>query len=104
MDPNELKWWALALVGARLAGGAEKEADKRIDAHLYFREDARNGKTKQIIISTKLDHLKPGDVRDVPRVVDREKAEIVVLITLVERTKAMRVKIASARFYQSDWG
>ena len=36
--------------------------------------------------------------------IDREKAEIGVLITFDEPTKAMRTEAASAGFYKSPWG
>lgn len=102
-DPYQFQWWALGLVGARPVE-QKKGADKGIDGRLYFHDDPRSIKTKQIVISVKSGKLKPGDVRDLRGVVDREKAEIGVLITLEEATKAMRAEAASADFYQSEWG
>lgn len=43
-------------------------------------------------------------VRDLRGVVDRESAEIGVLITLQEPTKPMSTEAASAGFYESPWG
>jgi hypothetical protein len=37
-------------------------------------------------------------------VIDREKAEIGVLITMEKPTKAMRTEALSAGFYESPWG
>jgi hypothetical protein len=43
-------------------------------------------------------------VRDLRGVVEREQAEIGVLLALEEPTKAMRTEAASAGFYKSPWG
>ena len=43
-------------------------------------------------------------VRDLRRVVEREKAEIGVLISLEEPTKPMRSEAASAGFYKTPYG
>ena len=45
-----------------------------------------------------------GHVRDLRGVVDREKAEIGVLITLEDATRPMLTEAASADFYKSPWG
>jgi site-specific DNA-methyltransferase (adenine-specific) len=42
--------------------------------------------------------------RDLRGVMDREKAEIGVLITLENPTKQMKTESASAGFYKSAWG
>jgi DNA modification methylase len=101
-DPYQFQWWALGLVGARPAEG-KKGADKGIDGRIYFHEgDTKN--TKQIIFSVKAGKLHAPYVRDLRGVVDREKAAIGVLLTLVDPTKAMRTEAASAGFYKSPWG
>jgi hypothetical protein len=43
-------------------------------------------------------------VRDLVGVLEREKAEMGVLISLEEATKPMRAEAASAGFYESPWG
>lgn len=43
-------------------------------------------------------------VRDLRGVVDREKAEIGVLLCMADPTKPMRAESASAGFYNSPWG
>jgi hypothetical protein len=43
-------------------------------------------------------------VRDLRGVVDREKAQIGVLISLREPTQPMRTEAAKAGFYTSPWG
>lgn len=102
-DPYQFQWWALGLVGARPAEG-KKGADKGIDGRLYFHDDQK-GKTKQIILSVKAgETVTVAHVRDLRGVVDREKAEIGVLLCMAVPTKPMRAESASAGFYNSPWG
>lgn len=45
-----------------------------------------------------------ADVRDLRGVIEREKANIGILITLEDATKPMRTEAAEAGFYKSPWG
>lgn len=99
-DKFQFQWWALGLVGARPTE-QKKGADKGIDGRLYFHDEAEGGKTKQIILSVKGGGLKAPDVRDLRGVIEREKAEIGVLLSLEEPTRQMRTEAASAGFYDS---
>jgi hypothetical protein len=99
-DPYQFQWWALGLVGARRAE-QRKGADQGIDGRLYFHDEGESGKTKQIIISVKSGHVSVAYVRDLRGVIEREKAEIGVLISLEDITKAMQTEAASAGFYKS---
>lgn len=101
-DTFQFQVWALGLVGARRTD-TKRGADQGIDGRLYF-HDEENGKTKQIILSVKSGHLKATDVRDLRGVIEREKAEIGVLIALQEPTKQMRIEAAAAGLYKSPWG
>jgi DNA modification methylase len=101
-DPYQFQWWALGLVGARRSE-QRKGSDQGIDGRLYF-HDEENGATKQIILSVKSGHVSVKDVRDLRGVIEREKAEIGVLLTLEEPTKPMETECASAGFYRSPWG
>lgn len=58
----------------------------------------------QIILSVKAGKLHAPYVRDLRGVVEREKAQIGVLLALDEPTKQMRAEAASAGFYESPWG
>jgi len=102
-DPYQFQFWALGLVGARPVE-QKKGADKGIDGRLYFHDEGPKGKTKQVIFSVKSGKLQASYIRDLRGVVEREKAEIGVLLTLEEPTKAMRAEAASAGFYESPWG
>lgn len=99
-DKYQFQWWALGLVGARPAE-QKKGADRGVDGRLYFHDESEGGKTKQIIFSVKGGALKATDARDLRGVIEREKAEIGVLLTLEEPTKPMRAEAASAGFYDS---
>jgi site-specific DNA-methyltransferase (adenine-specific) len=98
-DRDQFETWALGLVGAR-SNGKKKGADRGIDGRLYFHEK-RGGKTRQVVISVKSGKIGVAHLRDLRGVVDREDAELGVLISLREPTPAMRTEAASAGFYHS---
>ena len=100
-DKYQFQWWALGLVGARPVE-QKKGADKGIDGRLYFHDGS--AATRQIIFSVKGGKLKATDVRDLRGVIDREKAEIGVLLSFEDATALMRAEAASAGFYKSPWG
>jgi DNA modification methylase len=102
-DPYQFQWWALGLVGARRSE-EKKGADQGIDGRLYFHDEGIGGKTKQIVLSVKAGRLQASYIRDLRGVIDRENAEIGVLISMEEPTKQMRAEAASAGFYKSQWG
>lgn len=102
MDKFQFEWWALGLVGARPAD-PRKGADRGIDGRLYFHDDDTR-KTKQVILSVKGGATGVSHIRDLVGVLDREKAQIGVLISLREPTQPMRAEAASAGFYDSPWG
>lgn len=100
-DPYQFQWWSLGLVGARPVE-QKKGADKGIDGRLYFHDEPKS--TKQVIFSVKAGGLHANYVRDLRGVIEREKAQIGVLISLEEPTKPMRSEAASAGFYKAPWG
>jgi hypothetical protein len=102
-DPYQFQVWALGLVGARPLQ-LKKGADQGIDGRIYFHDEGKKGKTKQVILSVKAGRLSPAFVRDLWGVVEREQAQIGVLISLPEPTQAMRMEAAKAGFYNSPWG
>lgn len=103
-DPYQFQWWALGLVGARPVE-QKKGADKGIDGRLYFHDEAKGGKTKQVIISVKAGATGRAHVHELRGVVEREQADIGVLITMQEPTQPMRQEAASGGFYTSPgWG
>jgi len=101
-DPYQFQYWALGLVGARPVE-KKKGADKGIDGQLFFHEEG-DAATKQIIFSVKAGHTQANHVRDLHGVIDRENAEIGVLIIMQEPTQPMRTEAASCGIYKSHWG
>jgi DNA modification methylase len=99
-DPFQFQAWALGLVGARTAASSKKGGDWGIDGRLLFHEK-HGGKTRQVILSVKGGRLQPSYVRDLRGVVERENAELGVLISLADPTPKMRAEAAAAGFYRS---
>lgn len=100
-DPYQFQWWALGLVGARPVE-QKKGADRGIDGRIYFH--VGDDKTRQIVLSVKAGHVNVSHVRDLRGVLDREQADMGVLISLEDSTAPMRKEAASAGFYTSPWG
>ena len=98
-DPYQFLWWALGLCGARPVE-QKKGADKGIDGRLYFHDDAESTKPKQVIFSVKAGGTTVSQLRGV---IDREKADIGVMVTMAEPTAPMRAEAAGAGFYTSPW-
>jgi len=98
-DPYQFEAWALGLVGARTTE-KKKGADHGVDGRLIFHEKI-DGKTREIVISVKAGRVSVRDIRDLRGVVEREDAEIGVLITMNEPTKPMRAEAATAGLYRS---
>jgi len=101
-DPYQFQWWALSLIGAR---GVEqkKGADHGVDGRLFFFDEGAD-KPKQAIVSVKAGKVQVSHVRDLRGVLDREKAQIGVVISFNAPTQPMRTEAASAGFYSSPWG
>ncbi len=102
-DPYQFQWWALGLVRARPAD-EKKGADRGIDGRLYFHDEGKGGKTKQIIFSVKAGKVTVSHIRDLVGVISREKAELGAFLSLEPPTSPMRREAASAGFYESPWG
>ncbi len=99
-DPYQFQWWALGLVGARPVE-QKRGADEGIDGRLYFHDEGKGGETKQIIFSVKAGQIRVSHIRDLRGVVERERAEMGVLITMLPPTKPMQREAARAEFYHS---
>ena len=102
-DRYEFQRWALGLVGGRPAGrvgAVSRGADRGIDGRIYFHEGSTT-RTSQIIISVKSGNVGVRDVRDLRAVVDRENAEIGVLITLRAPARPMLTEAADGGLYHS---
>lgn len=98
-DKYEFQWWACSLVNARPYQNKKKGADSGVDGIIYFRDDETLA--KKIIVSVKGGgHINPQMIRDLVGVLQREKAEIGLFVTLTKPTGAMIKEAASAGLYK----
>jgi len=95
----QFQHWALGLVNARPVE-EKKGADKGIDGIIYFQDSPKE--FKKIIIQVKSGHINPAQIRDLKGVIEREKAQIGVFITLKRPTKQMNKESVSSGFYESE--
>ncbi len=100
-DKFQFQLWAAYRLGAR--GEEKKGADRGIDGRILFRVDD-SADFREIIISVKGGTLKATDVRDLRGVMEREKADIGVLVSLDTPSRQMRAEAASAGIFKSPWG
>ncbi len=94
LDPFQFECWALAAVGARSARD-KRGADRGIDGVMNLR-DEYNSEYKKIILQVKGGHVGVSQIRDLQGVLEREKAEIGVFLTLKRPTRQMREEAAAA--------
>lgn len=81
----------------------KKGADGGIDGRVYFH--AKDGEAhRQILIPVKGRAVTLSRVRDLRGAMDREKADIGVMLAAEAFTKSMRAEAASAGFLTTPWG
>jgi site-specific DNA-methyltransferase (adenine-specific) len=88
LSPFQFECWALASVGARSAR-EKRGADRGIDGVMNLR-DEYSGEYKKVIFQVKGGHVGVSQVRDLKGVLEREKAEIGVFLTLKRPTRQMQ--------------
>ena len=99
-DKYQFQWWACSLVGAQPYQGKKKGADGGIDGLIYFNDDGKM--PKKIIVSVKGgENVSVAMVRDLAHVVEREKAEIGLFVTLADSTRPMRDEAVKTGYYLS---
>lgn len=93
----EFEKWALSLIAAQPGNQSKKGADRGIDGNIYF------GKTQRAVVSVKAgDNVGVAMIRDLRGVVEREKAEIGVFLTLTAPTKPMVAEAAAAGQFEME--
>lgn len=99
-DKYQFQWWACSLVNAQPYQGKKKGADTGIDGLIFFQDD--KGPAKKIVVSVKGgENVTVSMVRDFAHVVDRERAQIGLFVSLVEPTKPMTTEAVTAGYYTS---
>ncbi|MFC1980767.1 restriction endonuclease [Chloroflexota bacterium] len=97
----QFETWATGLVDAFPLHSTKKGADRGIDGYINFFDD-NSGKAKSIIVQVKSGHVGSSHIRDLKGVLERDKAQIGVYITLEEPTKPMKEEAISASFYEPE--
>ena len=101
-DRYQFEWWALGLVDARPAQNRRKGADSGVDGYINFFDDD-SGKSKRVVVQVKSGRVNVSQIRDLKGVMEREKAEIGLFITLRLPTRPMRREAASAGLYTPNY-
>jgi len=101
-DPFQFQWWILGRIGGRPAR-PKKGGDAGIDGELFFR-DMANAPERRVIASVKAGKLQPAHVRELRGVLERESAEVGLLLTLATPSAGMLREAATAGFYESAFG
>lgn len=106
-DRYQFQWWALSLVGAKPLGGdgggkqGKKGKDQGIDGVITFVDDPKKGGST-IQVQVKSGHVSSQHIRDLRGVLDREKSEMGVYITLEPPTGDMAKEALAAGYYISE--
>lgn len=99
-DPNyyfEFEKWALSLIAAQPGNLSKKGADRGIDGNIWF------GKTGRAIVSVKAGNtVGVSMIRDLRGVIEREGAEIGILLSLTPPKKTMIAEAAAAGQHELD--
>jgi DNA modification methylase len=99
----EFQWWACSLVNAQPYKGKKVGADTGIDGIIYFQDERE--KVKKIIVSVKGgENVTRTMMADLKNSVDRENAQIGILVTLTQPTGPMEKEAFSAGYYDSPIG
>lgn len=103
-DRYQFQWWALSLVKAKPVDGQKKGADKGIDGVIVFVDDPTH-KPKRCLVQVKSGGVKSGTIRDLVGTLQREGAEMAMLVTLEPASGPMQTEAVEAGFYTSGfWG
>lgn len=98
-DPFDLERWAVSLIDAQ--PNEKQRGDQGIDGRVRFHAD--EGRIGQVLVSVKGGgQLNPAMVRDLVGTVQRESAEMGILITLGQPTKGMKDEADKAGNYTAD--
>lgn len=98
-DRYQFQWWVTSLLPAHPYGEKKKGADTGIDGIIYFSDE--KDKHKKVIVQVKSGAVGVKDIRDLSGVMQRENAEIGILVTLEQPTKPMRDEAFAKGVYRS---
>ncbi len=95
----QFEYWALGLVEARPAHDRRRGADAGVDGYVNFLDDD-SGKVKRVIVQVKSGRVGRAHIATLRGDMERQEAEMGLLITLEPPTAPMLREAASAGFYE----
>lgn len=103
-DRYEFQYWANSLVNAQPIDGTEKKgADRGIDGVIRFIDDEK-ATLKRVLVQVKSGHVQRNTMGELRGTIEREHAEMGMLITLDPSTKPMRQEaIEAGTYYSPGW-
>ena len=94
----QFEYWALGLVNARPGNSRRRGADAGVDGYVNFFDDD-SGKAKTVLVQVKSGHVQRNIIATLKGDMEREKAEMGLLVTLEPPTAPMAQEAAAAGFY-----
>ena len=94
----QFEYWALGLVEARPGNNRRKGADAGVDGYINFFDDD-SGKAKTTLVQVKSGHVQRNIIATLKGDMEREKAELGLLVTLEPPTRPMEQEAMSAGVY-----
>jgi site-specific DNA-methyltransferase (adenine-specific) len=102
IDKFQFEFWAVSLVGGHSRYG-RTTGDHGVDGQFFFKMDSKRDGTGLISVKGGK-NLNPSMVRDLRGTLERERAEMAVLITMAKPSAQMYAEAASAGFFESSQG
>lgn len=100
-DKHQFQWWAAWRLGSQSYREEKRGADRGIDGNIFFHNGPYGA--GRIIVSVKGgENLGVQMVRDLRGVIEREDAEMGILVTLAEPTGPMRTEADAAGFVRKS--
>ena len=94
----QFEYWALGLVDARPGNNRRRGADAGVDGYINFFDD-ESGKAKTVLVQVKSGHVQRNVIATLKGDMEREQAEMGLLVTLEPPTGPMVQEAAAAGFY-----
>ena len=94
----QFEYWGLGLVEARPGNNRRKGADAGVDGYINFFDDD-SGKAKTVLVQVKSGHVQRNVIATLKGDMEREKAELGLLVTLEPPTRPMEQEALSAGVY-----
>ena len=94
----QFEYWALGLVDARPGNNRRRGADAGVDGYINFFDD-NSGKAKTVVVQVKSGQVQRNVVATLKGDMEREKAEMGLLVTLKSPTRSMEQEAGAAGFY-----